>query len=874
MLNDMAVEKLQVYKKYADDILQNLELVDRNPPPAEGSIPASVARIHQEAQKTKDRASSFIKVGVMGEFSAGKTLLLGSLIGFADALPINENPTTGNVTALCLIQQEGLHTTQLDEFQVHYLSQNEAKDCLRYMLDEVLNRARNARLSQPQIDALSAMNVADQHVWEAIINWCEDAWSNKNLELRYLLRELINFSHTYLAYGSAACEKSVIVNKTIAREGLQFPQIEADKTKGIQDLSFDQIVPILSPWKVFPETFSTEDLQNTFSLVRRIDVTVKVSNKFWDLSGLQGANQLIILDFPGLGAPGSGVRDRYLSLKELQEVQTILILLNGISPASDRADSIFTMLQQERPDEDLKDRILIGVGRFDQLALNDGGEQILDKLTQTEQLEETTVLDQLRILQTAITRAKSFPTDHNKIVFLSPMLSLADQAKNSSHNVKVGSQEFLTRLDYPGYLDQATRLRPKWRQLSQHLLKSNSRSSLGKQLRDFAEDGGIGQLQKIIQAHVVKHGLNQLLTDTETAVTALKQEKLKLTQELENLQQEDISIIDHPTLLQLTNAIQGLLEKYNRFKEELETQPIRNRQDIPVTEVIREKLKTNIYNWSEWTLLFNKIKNGIVVLTAQGSGSAKILFDEDDLVDNTTPTTSDDFYRVFAKTLQQLHRDANQAVYDAVVARIDKLSVNISDNYHQLKAFLLPELKQSIQQQFGREGVRLFQGLLRAHKPEDWQQTILEQSNLITDIEESKLLADDVLSESPDFKLFFPLACKDERHIIGQVFDWGAKKHPTQPKPTNHQFLILRIREEFIDSASLHILQKISEMEKKVNGEFLGIVDQINPRLQDLSRNDSLLRFIASGEQGLNPDKPSWLRALEQVVSVVDPDSL
>lgn len=67
------------------------------------------------------------------------------------------------------------------------------------------------------------------------------------------------------------------------------------------------------------------------------------------------------------------MRDRYLSLKELKDVQTVLLLLNGKSTKSDRANEIFTMMQQERPGQDLKDLILVGIGRFNQLPLESEG---------------------------------------------------------------------------------------------------------------------------------------------------------------------------------------------------------------------------------------------------------------------------------------------------------------------------------------------------------------------------------------------------------------------------------------------------------------------------------------------------------------------
>jgi hypothetical protein len=58
-----------------------------------------------------------VKIGVVGEFNAGKSLLLGSLIGYADALPISEVPTTGNVTALWFRPRPELRPTEIAPFR-------------------------------------------------------------------------------------------------------------------------------------------------------------------------------------------------------------------------------------------------------------------------------------------------------------------------------------------------------------------------------------------------------------------------------------------------------------------------------------------------------------------------------------------------------------------------------------------------------------------------------------------------------------------------------------------------------------------------------------------------------------------------------------
>src|SRR5690348_5465437 len=45
-----------------------------------------------------------LRIGFVGEFSAGKSLLLGVLVGQPDLLPVSSEPTTGNVTELRFIR--------------------------------------------------------------------------------------------------------------------------------------------------------------------------------------------------------------------------------------------------------------------------------------------------------------------------------------------------------------------------------------------------------------------------------------------------------------------------------------------------------------------------------------------------------------------------------------------------------------------------------------------------------------------------------------------------------------------------------------------------------------------------------------------------
>src|ERR687886_517173 len=102
-------DKVRKLKAYAQAVLTALEA---EPPASDPAVQRTFEAIRTAARETLRRAGSPIKIGVVGEFNAGKTLVLGSLIGYADALPVSEVPTTGNVTALWVKPRPGLQKTE------------------------------------------------------------------------------------------------------------------------------------------------------------------------------------------------------------------------------------------------------------------------------------------------------------------------------------------------------------------------------------------------------------------------------------------------------------------------------------------------------------------------------------------------------------------------------------------------------------------------------------------------------------------------------------------------------------------------------------------------------------------------------------------
>ncbi|BAZ30600.1 hypothetical protein NIES4074_30610 [Cylindrospermum sp. NIES-4074] len=847
----MEPETLAQFKDYGEFILRKIDSVPQHTSQQEDWVPASLdnclLRLRETAQKTVELATSPVKIGVMGEFSSGKTLLLGSLIGYADALPVSENPTTGNVTAIHIKPQDGFVTTQVENYTVEYLSHEGVNECVTFMLEEANRRTVAA--------GLPTLPLSQIKTGKDILGWCEEAWkSSQNLELRYLLRELVLFLRAYQSYGEAMCGGNYQIDATTAQEGLQL----AEMPMAIQTLKFDELPPANIRLPSPPHQLSTKLLQNSFPLIRRVDIEVKISREIWDLAGV---SEFILLDFPGLGAANSGARDTFLSLRELAEVQTILVLLNGKSPGSDRANRIFTMMQQQRPGQDLKDLILVGVGRFDQLPLDsEGGERELDNLIDDSStpnpLQTGTVFQKLKVLQTIIDGAEAFTSQKDRIVLLSPLLGLAELAKRST-TVKAGSPEFLANLDYPDYLDRSKRLQEKWSRLSDRLLESDGRNHLGRKLGYFAQDGGISKLRELIQTHVATHGLQQLYTDTRRAAEALRQQQDQLKFILEEIHEQGIPTADSPALSELRAAIESLDKTYRNFQKDLGKEPLKDRRGVVVSDVVKDELTFRILNWSQWTLLFNKANNGTIAI-AESKGAAGKLFDRGNRVNNSLPTKSEDFYPAFAKTVKELEDFARDRIRQAVIDSLSKLANQVTEERKHLQAILHPEMETEIESTFGVEEADLFYKLMSGSDPNQWQDAIISEIS-----HQDKDIAPEVI---------FPLARQDEKHNIGQIFDWAPERSKNLPRSANHQLFVLRLRDEITASASLHLVQYVSEVNQQVNSELDGILDQIIPSLQNLSKKEALLRHIAAGESLTELAIPTWLQILSDMAAITVSD--
>lgn len=404
------IDELAQLRAYAEDVRMTATKLDVEPGADELRL-----ELIRKAQQVVRLADSPVTIGVVGEYSAGKSLLLGMLVDTPDLLPVNDDPTTANVTALHLVPRtdNGKHAT-ISNANVEYLTDADLSDCLRHMLDELAKNAAEARVAQQDLAALQALAPQPQ-LWPELTDWCRDiGWPKA--DLRLLIAELMRLRDA-ATNAAAFLGWTTGVEVAVFRDALMLPTPEPDPTT----FPRPQIASVDLSER--PQRLSPEQLRATLPLVKRVTLTVQVPPESWNLSELKDHNELVLLDFPGLDSSISGVRDHYLSRRELKDVTTILVVLNA-QAGGRKGPTEFPKMMQRAPEE-LQDSVLVVIGRFDQFPdyirpdLYEAGPTTgEDKLTERRLLEH--------VLGTLISNARLLvgPQHDERILFHSAMVAI------------------------------------------------------------------------------------------------------------------------------------------------------------------------------------------------------------------------------------------------------------------------------------------------------------------------------------------------------------------------------------------------------------------------------------------------------------------
>jgi hypothetical protein len=814
----------------------------------------------------------------VGEFNAGKSLLLGSLIGYADALPVSEVPTTGNVTALRFRPVPDLRRTEVGPFTVEFLDRGTALECLRELLRVADERARDAGVNAADRKTLAALRerVADGP-WAEVEAWCRQVWGhggdNPNPALRNLLRELTWFVRCCRSPAGAALldarepqQRVFPVDADTAREGLALARANTSVTA----LKFEQLPdapgalaqPVTAAW-----------LRKAFPLIRRVDAEVHLSQRIWDLSGMQGAGEWILLDFPGLGAAESGVRDAFLCKRELREVQTILILLDGRRPGGEGGQLIFSMMNADRPPgQDLRDSILVVMNRFDQLPIQaDGGEAILDRLiawrdpaeqlpdrlppADPDPLPEKEVLTQLPVLGAMVVGARNLTRRDDRIVVLSALWALGDLHRLLPGDVPVGSPDFVATLT--GLLKAPPALRLKWERLAQLLREAEPLSPLARWLEDFARDGGLGRLQRLIVDHVAQHGLKQLLDYVRVSAEDLYRAIHRLPKKRPLAEKPT-----GPTAEDIRQAVDGLYDVYTALKAEYEqsapelTVPVNGRR-VSLQQKVYDQVTQSVFEWPVWNELLNKVQKDGTIQPAQLPRAQKQQGGWDAEEEEPAlklPSDSKEFFEPFKQSLRQNESSAFDCLRQAVRDEMSALAKRARPCVEPLAALLTDSHTRERVDDFDRREKE--QGRKAAGKGQ-WNILCWAADPTSQDVYErflGRYVTDNLAPLAAE--ACFPLAGADPNQTP-QRFPWARTQGPSGG---NHQVLVLRLRDALADGMRRRVLQLISQLNQQVLDGLKDTFTTWSERLLMLSGNAPLLVRM-SGEAPAQAEDHDWKTA-------------
>lgn len=846
-----------------------------------------VQRLRSAAADTIREASTPVRIGLVGEFSAGKTLLLGALVGHVGVLPISPNPTTGNITVLEFIQnpEPGIQPTKIVSCKVEYLSRDEVYACLEQMLHEAVERARAAQLGDELRNklnqVLATVKARAPSSLENVESWCRDAWpTTVNPRLRFLIRELVELVRCSIVFGATLCGTSHVVNEDTLRDGLM---LEVPDANGITVTPFAKLLTDSAKLPTVTTPLTTTLVQHTFSLIRQCRIQVQLSRAIWDLSAMRDTNPFVLIDFPGLGADSSGVRDYYLCLRELANVHTILVLVDGARPGAGGILEVVNMMQRDHAN--LSDKFLVAISRFDMLPFSEtdkhtwlrlasvvkkttpASSQVIDwssaddfemQPAENEGVDENMMLQALPTLRSVVGSARAFVTNKDsRIVPISAVLGLAALTTHFPV-LPIVAPRFRAELDNlvpPAQISSDT-----WAALCQRLPPNGA---LHQWLSAYGNDGGLTALRSLLQRHVQDHGLDLILQRAVPTVGILNDLREQVIRTL--CQEGGQGDTYHQTL----GAILQLRNKYTQWKLDLEhmLHPLLQIEtsggdvsSVALSDKVQEEVVARVFDWHEWTNLHNQVETGYIQPVPPGENE----WDDSLDMSNGVPTCGNDFFPLFQTMYLQVDQFVQTHVEQAITRWLNKKTGEILPLSIQLN--LNQATQQRIQSVLQDEmEVKRFKVLSATTRP-DWLKDqvirvlnakLKERGGLGLDASEQQRIHDIELR----CQRIFPLNPQ-------RPFAWNPVV-AMLPAEQRHSVQILRLRNEIINSASRELSELASQIDHSLVQILRDMCTQRSKTLAHIATKSDFVSVLSGAVPG--PQHHGLVDKLNQLVNPLEP---
>ncbi|MBO1330890.1 dynamin family protein [Streptomyces sp. VRA16 Mangrove soil] len=484
----MTAEDLARHVTDASDLLA---LIEERPPASftEPAARAALVRARDALRAARESAGEPFGVGLVGELSAGKSLLLGTLLGLPELLPVGDEAVTGNVTVVHAGPAPADQGSRQKAVHVEYFTEEQAAEYLRHLRDELGAHAAQAGLDQHLLDTLRRIRLDSPD--------CAELVAFRDVHLGgELARQL-----------AGTLGELRLVEQALARAARSGRRLLGARFE-LDDRLAGAAVVLPGPEggaAVDPRTqggaMDMELLRATMPLVRRVVRHVEVDRAVWDLTDFPGG-ALRLFDFPGLNSAFSAVRDQYVCAAELRSVHTVLILLKTTGGATDTPERLVRMWHGARRADGLENSVLAAVSRFHELPVS---QALLKPLTdEPGPLTRDPVLDTVPLLRELLAGAERLvaPGRADRVVLTSAIRALA-----TSRLLAGLGPEFRRARHFDTQLPLAEARAGLWRDIGERLERDDVGGPLGGMLTAFAADGGLGRLRRALLDHVTEHGV-------------------------------------------------------------------------------------------------------------------------------------------------------------------------------------------------------------------------------------------------------------------------------------------------------------------------------------------------------------------------------
>ncbi|MEU5403387.1 hypothetical protein ABZ348_29330 [Streptomyces sp. NPDC005963] len=465
-----------------------------------------------------DRVRKPVTFGVVGEFSVGKSLLLGSVLGRPDLLPVEDRKATGNITVLRLHQAPARgdgsaeHPSKADvkgathtgpTAEVHYLTEERLRSCVRAIMADL---ARGMEEDHPALGAQAALGdydpLADPRGWGPFDQWISCLWPVAAAEGPKPLVDPIQISATHRAAATELCRiRDALLSQTDVLGTVQ--HVSSRLVREALDHGTEERIPAVKP-RPRIQPFSAADVEQdaavlarSFMLIERVVFDVHVSPEHWQLYRLLEEHPLQFLDFPGIGGAGSYGRDVHLSRSELAEVHTILVVLDSRRPGGRGVEEFWGMLVKDgRSPEALARAALVAANGFDRVLVPTLPDAVLSK---AELLKRSDALNGIHV------HSDKFVKGREAAVVATSSVSAIRRYGLPYAELSPGTRGVIE--DALQQLDQGAH--PRWEGTAARFDLVDPSGPWGGRLREAERDGGIRALQELIEDQLRAHGTAQ-----------------------------------------------------------------------------------------------------------------------------------------------------------------------------------------------------------------------------------------------------------------------------------------------------------------------------------------------------------------------------